>query len=117
MRARRRSSGRRGSGYRVVRAAAVLRSLTESTLRRQLIPMSSASRPASPGSGQQVITSLPPDVDWFYRTGRPMPELFGLQDLSKYCFFCLNLYFSVSCLFCNFLFHVYFVFFRYCFHL
>ena len=93
---RRRASGRRGSGYRAVTAAAALGSLNERLLRRQLSTISrqisnelSTVHGVDRGqpTGQQVIATLPVDVSRYHHTGRPMSELFGMPNLRKYLLF------------------------------
>ena len=77
----RRVAGRRGS-YRPVGSASVHGSHAERTTRRLLRSVNRAATP--PENGQASVVTVPPALEDYYVSGRPMMGLFGCQDLRKF---------------------------------
>ena len=81
----RRLAGRRGS-CRPIGVSTVHGSTLERQLRRRMSQFHTAPAPDVDAveTGNGVITVPPHDVSWYWSLGRPIPELFGVQDLREY---------------------------------
>ena len=76
----RRVAGRRGS-YRPAGTPPVLESRADRYNRRHLRNM--PRNQVSTNNGQASVVTVPHDLEDYYLAGRPMPELFGCQDLRE----------------------------------
>ena len=78
----RRAAGRRGS-CRPIGVTSAHVGFAESTVRRQLLSISHHLGTNSNGQSPTVSFRPPDSVD--SSGGRPMPELFGVRDIRKFC--------------------------------
>ena len=88
----RRAAGRRGC--RPVGVSSSLGSHVDRVVSRQLRNISRSS--SSTTNGQAAVFTVPPDLEDYYLSGRPMPDLFGCQDLRKFYSSFSNLLFLIS---------------------